>query len=70
MQDATIRVKCPHCSFMMDVRVKEKTGKEKINCCVEDGGCDKDFMIKWDVEYKISHHTAKLTWSKEVVTTE
>lgn len=70
MQDSTIKVKCPHCSFLMDMRIKEKSGKQKINCESEEGGCDKDFMVKWDVEYKISHQIAKLTWGKEVTTTE
>jgi hypothetical protein len=70
MQNTTINVNCPHCNNSMDVRIREKSGKEKINCDVEVGGCDKDFMLKWSVEYKITHQTAKLKWGQEVITNE
>ena len=54
----TLQLRCPHCNVEQRYQGLER-GKRIITCHVEDGGCDKDYVV--DIELHIQYKTFILT---------
>jgi len=48
-----VSVTCPYCGFVLGHNIEETYSAQVLNCDLEEGGCDKDFVIKayFKVEY-------------------
>lgn len=39
-------VRCPYCGFINEVTINQVWDKQIVTCDVDEGGCDREFVIK------------------------
>ncbi len=53
-----VKVKCPYCGFVNKVSVENYWHPRVVTCDIDEGGCERDFVLK--VKKEISTETFKI----------
>lgn len=58
-----LKIKCPYCNFVIDTSITITDNRSRLVFCdSEDGGCDREFVVKPTWTIQCQTQTSKLPW--------